>query len=240
MPRMYKWLGDLSEKFFSSYYKQTIVSEVEYYDKKLKRVRYKGEELKNVNWQPAQEIEFRVTDTEYRHYTPMLWNKKEGYTDVLFYLHNKGPGSLWADKLEIGDKVTLIGPAGKFVANKNHKKVIMMGDETSLSTYYGMQELLKPNNNVICVLEMGKERASWADKIGLKSIILNNNTDEIGKQSEIWLKKFIQNSDAKEYIYFLSGNANTIKILRRILIKIVINSKQIFTHPYWAKGKKGL
>lgn len=240
MPRMSKWMGDLSEKFFSSYYKRTVVSEVEYYDEKLKRVRYKGEELKNVEWHPAQEVEFRVTPTEYRHYTPMLWNKKECYTDVLFYLHNKGPGSLWADNLVVGDKVMLIGPAGKFVAKKSFKKVLMIGDETSLSTYYGMQTLLKPNSETICVLEVCEGVLKWADIIGLKSIMLNTSTSQLGKKLEAWLKGFLERNDARDYMYFLSGNANTIKILRRMLVKRIVDSRQIFTHPYWAKGKKGL
>lgn len=240
MPRMSKWMGDISEKLFSSYYKSTVVSEIEYYDKKLKRVRYQGEGLKNVDWQPAQEIEFRVTDTEYRHYTPMLWNEQEGYTDVIFYLHNRGPGSLWADNLKVGDEVMLIGPAGKFVAKKSHKKVVMIGDETSLSTYYGMQTLLKPNNETICVLEVYEDALKWAEMIGLEATMLNTSTSQVGKKSEAWLKDFLERKDAREYVYFLSGNANTIKILRRMLVKRIVPSKQIFTHPYWAKGKKGL
>lgn len=239
MPSMPKWLGNFSEKFFSKYYKQTIVAEIEYYDKNLKRVRYQGVELKNINWQPAQEIEFRVTDTEYRHYTPMLWNEKEGYVDVLFYLHNKGPGSLWAANLKKEDSVTLIGPAGKFVAKKEYKKTVMIGDETSLSTYYGMQKLLK-SNETICVLEMNQNALKWAEKIGLEATVIETKNNEIGKKTEKWLENFVEQSEAKEYMYFLSGNANTIKKLRRLLVRKKINSKHIFIHPYWAEGKKGL
>lgn len=60
MPGMPKWLADFSEKTFKAAYKQTVITEVEYYAPKLKRIRYQGDALKSIEWKPAQEVEFRV------------------------------------------------------------------------------------------------------------------------------------------------------------------------------------
>jgi NADPH-dependent ferric siderophore reductase len=60
MPRMPKWLADFSEKTFKAAYKQTVITEVEYYAPKLKRIRYQGDALRSIEWKPAQEVEFRL------------------------------------------------------------------------------------------------------------------------------------------------------------------------------------
>lgn len=127
MPSMPKWLGDFSEKVFKNAYRETVVTQTEYYDEKLKRVRYQGEDLKKVDWIPAQEIEFRINDTDYRHYTPSCWNKEKGYVDVIFYLHGRGVGSLWADSLKEGDSVMIIGPGGKFILPSKLESIVMIG-----------------------------------------------------------------------------------------------------------------
>ena len=56
MPKMPKWLGDLSEKAFKSSYSPVTVVEIQYFAKKLKRIRFQGEDLKAKQWTPAQEI----------------------------------------------------------------------------------------------------------------------------------------------------------------------------------------
>ncbi len=241
MPKMPKWLGDFSEKFFKSSYHPTVVSEIEYYHKRFKRVRYQGEALKSIEWIPAQEVEFRVTDTEYRHYTPSVWNNTEGYVDVLFYLHGKGPGSLWADKLKVGDEVLLIGPGGKFVPKPEEKNIIMLGDETTLSAFYGMQKFVAEDVETICVLEMNEEALDWHTKIGLEATILETKTSQRGEKLYLWTQKhLLQISERDKYSYYISGNANTIKEISKLLINCEINPKLIYKKPYWKEGKKGL
>lgn len=236
---MSKWLGDLSQKTFKSAYKSTVVTEVEYYDKYLKRIRYQGDDLKPVDWKPSQEVEFRVTDTEYRHYTPLCWNNIEGYTDVLFYLHGKGPGSLWAERIEVGEEILLIGPGGKFVMPPEADHVVMMGDETTLSAFKGMSDRLPHSIHKTCVLELGETSLQWAVKIGLSATVLETLSAERGLIQEIWLEDYLHENQEKN-TYFLSGNANTIKKLRNLLIKAKVPPKQIFSKPYWMEGREGL
>lgn len=237
MPKMPKWLGDLSEKTFKTTYKQTVITEVEYYAPQLKRVRYQGEALKTVQWKAAQEVEFRVTETEYRHYTPLCWNTEKGYTDVLFYLHGKGPGSHWASALKVADEVLLIGPGGKFTINAAQEHAIMMGDETTLSAFKSMQDLLIHPGT--CVLECAAHTLGWPEKIGLAAIVLESIAAHPGKVLEQWLHNHLQ-QDKTNSIYFLSGNADTIKKLRRLLLAAGITGSRVRSKPYWLEGKEGL
>jgi NADPH-dependent ferric siderophore reductase len=240
MPRMPKWLADFSEKTFKAAYKQTVITEVEYYAPKLKRIRYQGDALRSIEWKPAQEVEFRVTDTEYRHYTPMYWNKEKGYTDVLFYLHGKGPGSSWASDLKVNDELLLIGPGGKFIIPDNSSRIVMMGDETTLSTFYGMQQQLPGGvTNIHCLIECEAEAMGWPEKIGMKAIPLQTIPSFPGRIQEEWLRQHLNTADSAT-AYFLSGNADTMKNLRRLLVSTGVPGAQIRMKPYWLKGKKGL
>lgn len=239
MPKMPKWMGDLSEKAFKSAYKQTVVTEVEYYHKLLKRIRYQGEILKETDWIAAQEVEFRVTDTEYRHYTPLCWNNIEGYVDVLFYLHGLGPGSQWADHIGVGDEVSLIGPGGKFIMPPDQWRVVMMGDETTLSAFKGMKDALPHGAHAPCILEMQEYARDWPALIGLNATTLNTVSHNRGRVLEDWLLGFLD-TDTDETVFFLSGNANTIKGLRKLLIAKKVPAKNIVSKPYWMEGKEGL
>lgn len=239
MPRMPKWLGDFSEKTFKSAYKKTIITEVEYYATQLKRIRYQGEELKSVDWRAAQEVEFRVSETEYRHYTPLCWNNIDGYTDVLFFLHGQGPGSHWAARLALGDEVNLIGPAGKFVLPADQWNVVMMGDETTLSAFKGMKELLPIGAFAPCILELDAHAAEWPGLIGLSATVLKTIPQERGRVQMEWLRDFLQ-KEVKQSLFFLSGNATTIKDLRKLLLSKKVPAKNIFSKPYWMEGKAGL
>lgn len=240
MPRMPKWLADFSEQAFKGAYKQTVITEIEYYAPKLKRVRYQGDALRTVQWKPAQEVEFRVNDTEYRHYTPMCWNQEIGYTDVLFYLHGKGPGSDWASQLQVNDELLLIGPGGKFIIPEGSSKIVMMGDETTLSTFYGMQQQLpKGASDVHCLIECEPEAMDWPEKIGMKAVPLQRIPSFTGRVQEEWLRQHLKTA-ATATAYFLSGNADTIKNLRRLLVSTGVPGAQIKMKPYWLEGKKGL
>lgn len=238
MPRMPRWLADFSEKAFKGAYKPVTVTETAYLAPALKRVRYQGDALKATTWKAAQEIEFRVTDTEYRHYTPMCWDIEQGFTDVLFYLHDQGPGSRWAEQLVVGDEVLLIGPGGKFILPPGLSEVIMMGDETTLSAFKGMQDL-GSGSSLKCLIECAPENTDWPERIGLHAEVLATIPGHTGKVQEEWLSGQLK-SHSQATSYFLSGNANTIKRLRHLLHKSGVPSAQIKVKPYWMEGKAGL
>ncbi|WP_430612797.1 siderophore-interacting protein [Flavobacterium sp. JP2137] len=238
---MPKWLGDLSERTFKQSYKAVTVAEVEYYAKNFKRIRFQGEALCSIPWQAAQEVEFRVSDTEYRHYTPCCWNVEQGYADVLFYLHGQGPGSLWADALTVGSALNLIGPGGKFVLPSRSHSVVMLGDETTLSAFKGMKEVIGSNAQKTCVLEMEFDALMWAKTVGLEALVLQAIAGQRGAVLEFWLQEFVQNNPAASVTdYLLSGNAQTIAKLYKILRAAKVPSKNIYAKPYWAEGKVGL
>ncbi|MEL7162659.1 MAG: oxidoreductase, partial [Bacteroidota bacterium] len=92
MPRLPKWLANSVETILPGQFHPVVATEVEYLTDKLKRVRFEGD-LTGTSFVPGQVIEFRVTDNDFRHYTPTYYDRGAGVCEVLFYLHGKGPGS---------------------------------------------------------------------------------------------------------------------------------------------------
>ncbi|MEM6701005.1 MAG: siderophore-interacting protein, partial [Bacteroidota bacterium] len=112
MPTVPKWLANGMEKVFSRMMHPVEVSEIEYLDEKLKRVQFLGD-LSKTKFVAGHAIEFRVNDTNFRHYTPSFYDKSKGICEVLFYLHGYGIVSAWAEDLGAGDQMKLMGPGGK-------------------------------------------------------------------------------------------------------------------------------
>lgn len=244
MPRVPKWLGDAIESTFSSSYQSVSVSNVEYIDEQLKRVRFEGDLSVKKEFIAGNVIEFRVNDTDYRHYTPSVFSTKDGYCDVLFYLHGKGPGSQWAEQLKTGDRLKLIGPGAKMSYNKDFRYHVVFGDETSLSLFLCMeQEASQNGHQLLCISELDSDHRNWLIATGVHSgsyIEKNENHELYG--AGICLQKWLQKQEKTiaDTCFYLTGNARSIQAFRKIIIAMGSNNKQIQTYPYWAEGKKGL
>ena len=98
MPRIPKWLGDTMETVFSRMITPAIVTKVEYIFPELKRVIMEGDFTK-INFMPGNVIEFRVTDTDFRHYTVSALDQEKGVCEMLVYLHERGVGSNWVKNI---------------------------------------------------------------------------------------------------------------------------------------------
>lgn len=246
MPKMPKWLGDTMEKVFSKYMHDVEVTAVKYLDKQLKMIRFEGD-LRKTKFTNGNVVEFRVTATDYRHYTPSYYNAEEGVCEVVFYLHGQGPGSKWATTLEAGSKLKLLGPGGKISYNDVILDHFFFGDETSIGVCDCLKNMaLEKGGHYFCLLELEQQHFHWPEFTGLESHKVQKSfefpaskaiqyLEDLEKQSEKnWLQEY-QNG-----IFYLTGRAKSIQSMRKFLLSKGITSKQIQTEPYWAEGKKGL
>ena len=63
------------------------VTQVKELHPQLRRVRFEGD-LSKADFVPGQVIEFRVSLTEFRHYTPSFYDQENVIFDVFFFLHD--------------------------------------------------------------------------------------------------------------------------------------------------------
>lgn len=242
MPKMPKWIADKSEKIWNQYYHSVKVTHLHCYNPKLKLVQFVGDIPEN--FLTGQVVEFRVSETEYRHYTPYLYNVQKGICEIIFYLHQKGPGSIWANDLKVGDDVKLIGPGGKMNYQFTATHHFVFGDETSLGFMLAMeQEALKQKHTFAGIVELTPEHIDWMqywEKSKIKAVESSwqqpaqNCIDRLSKaDNSFW-------SVADETFFYLTGRTKSIQKLKKFLIAKGISNKQIRTYPYWTEGKKGL
>lgn len=237
MPRVPKWMANAMESLFSGSYHPVQITAVSYLADHFKKVRFEGDFSKlSKPFIPGNVIEFRVTDTEFRHYTPSFFDMEKGVCEVLFYLHGKGPGSAWAERIRVGDTTKLLGPGGKIRFNGQATRHLCFGDETSLGLLKCLyDEALKRNHLCQCIAELDPAHAEWPGLLELKCI--NVEKDGFTGDREV-IDKIGQ--DLQDTAFYLTGNAKSIQTIRKYLTEKGVPGKQIHTEPYWSEGKPGL
>lgn len=232
MPTVPKFLADFIEPRFS----QTVeVSEVTLLAPRFLRVCFRADCLKQQNFTPGQVVEFRVSDTAFRHYTPSRWCRDHGLLEVLFFLHGQGPGSAWASSLSPGQTVQLMGPGGRFFL-RDAKTHVFLGDETTIGLFSCLAR--DADETVLGAIETEAGATNWP----LLGRLELSGIERLEKRGASLLKWLQQNQPpAHESTHFyLAGHAATIALLRRWIRAQRWSRKQIHTYPYWADGKRGL
>lgn len=229
---------------FSGSYSEVVVTAVNSIDEGLKSVRFEGVFLNiKTDFVPGQKIEFRVSDTEYRHYTPSYFNQEEGVCEVLFYLHDKGPGSRWAAGLKKGDTLKMIGPGGKMRYDTHANIHILYGDETSLGLFHCMsEEAATRGEHCFCIAELDEAHRHWPGLVNVQAATVVPHVVFKAYTANAKLEEWLQTyTGSRERIaFYLTGNAKAIQAFRKNLLVLDFQSAQIQSDPYWAEGKCGL
>jgi NADPH-dependent ferric siderophore reductase len=232
MPEMPAFLANVLEPRFA---RRTQVVEVKQLAEQLKHVRFEGEALRGVPFKPGQEIEFRVSERAFRHYTPSAMDTARGTVDVVFYLHGKGPGSAWASALAVGQSANVLGPGGRFELQPV-KRHVFLGDETTLGLFACMAKDAAGHVTGAVEVEAGNEH--WPSMTGL-SLPAVVRRGEHGEALLEWLRAHA-GPEAGDTCFYLAGHTASIVRLRSELLALGWSRRQLLTKPYWADGKRGL
>lgn len=234
MPELPKLLADW---FTAPFRRPVSVSHLELLAKDLLRVKVTGQSLVGVACRPGQEVEFRVSDTSFRHYTPSSFDSERGEMEIVFFLHDKGPGSAWARALKIGDSIDVLGPGGKFSLAKAGKHVLL-GDETVLGL---CEHFERESGASLCgAIELDAHRLDWPQVVGLRRIEAVERLSKRGLALCDWAVKHLGEQGNSETHYYLVGHAQSIVDVRKALVAAGCKKKQIHAKAYWADGKRGL
>lgn len=238
MPRVPKWWGDSIEKLFNNMIHPVEVSNIDYLTPTLAKIRFVGD-LSKVQFIPGNVVEFRINETDYRHYTLSDFGKD--FCEVIFYLHDKGIGSRWAQHLRIGDKIKLMGPGGKIKYQPEYERHVIFGDETGIGLMSCMQnKILKEGKSVISILEMDEGHEQWVHFAGKETVFVHSDFDNPGQPVIDLINRtdFWQSTD--DLVFYLTGRAKSIRNVKEFLLMNGVTSKQIKVEPYWTEGKQGL
>ena len=234
MPAVPKLIADVFEPRFG---RPCQVSQIDELDSQLRRVRFSGRALQGLSFRPGQEIEFRVDATAFRHYTPSAYDPVTGAFDVVFYLHDGGPGSRWAARLAVGDHARLLGPGGRFGLGYAATHVLV-GDETCLGLFTALASSVAPAHRVTGAIEVASGRDHWPALAGAPVDAVHRTVRGAALRS--WLAAAALDPRDMMMMIYVAGHADTVGMLRDVLRAQGWPRSAIRTKPYWADGKRGL
>ncbi|MEM8767203.1 MAG: siderophore-interacting protein [Pseudomonadota bacterium] len=242
MPRLNKWMADGMEKLFQSQFRPVEVSDTTYFYDRLKRVRFQGD-LSGASFTPGNVIEFRINDEEFRHYTPADLDVEQGTCEVLFYLHDLGPGSRWAEALAVGASLNLMGPGRKMSFRTDAAEHLLFGDESSLGLALSFaRAAATTGTRCRFLLELDDANKTWPDALGLSDATVFTSSSTPGAAASQWVEDLDDQAwhRLSAGAVYLTGQAASIQRLYQRLKKRGLSRQRIQSTPYWSAGKSGL
>jgi len=240
MPKLPKWAADFMESAFSSMVPKVTVTAVTYLTPVLKKIRFEGD-LAAYRCETGYAIIIRVDETNYRNYTPSFFDRQAGICDVIFHLHGNGPGSAFADKLNIGDTLLMGMPRGRRLYKKDSSSHFFFGDETTLGLFDDFRQLLqKENRSFSGIIELSEEHAVPGELLTGFDTVLKSSGQATAAVERLMVRAADQWEEWKDGTFYLLGNAGSIQQFRKALKELGVKNSQIYTQPYWAEGKTGL
>ncbi|PBQ31902.1 siderophore-interacting protein [Sphingobacteriaceae bacterium] len=230
-----KWVGDIFE---STLRPNAKVLETSYISSQIKKIRFQGN-ISKMNFQIGYANVLRVSETEYRNYTPAYHDKEKGIIDILFHIHKNGVGSNYFDSINTGDK-TYIGPSrGKKLYDPSIENQFFFGDETSLGNACALLPLLKNKNHQFqFYFELDEENKNVPELLGLENFTVFPKNDSF--RNDKWISDLplfkIEEWNAANFV--LVGNVRSVQAFRKVLKNKTQGN--VYSQGYWLEGKKGL
>jgi Na+-transporting NADH:ubiquinone oxidoreductase subunit F len=140
------------ELFNVKQYNYTVESIVSVTDK-IKHLRLKLPQDKEINFKPGQYIQilapiYEESDEEvYRAYSLASSNAEKGLIELLIGLVPGGKCSTYVHKyLKEGDKITIVGPFGDFYYQESQREMVMASIGTGMAPILSILRYMKANN----------------------------------------------------------------------------------------------
>lgn len=232
MPEMPAFLANVLEPKFARPAQITAVNDLA---PRLRRVTFEGPALRRASFWPGREVEFRVSERAFRHYTPSRFDTARGAFDVLFFLHGGGPGSSWAEHLREGQQVNVLGPGGDLALREGSTTHVLLGDETAL----GLFACLATAAPCRGAIEVGHGDQGWPALAGTELDAVERGAER-GDALLAWLERSGLLEPTPGTTFYLAGHAGSIVRLRAALLAHRWPRGQVKTKAYWADGKRGL
>lgn len=240
MPSLPKWINDTVENVWSSKFKECTVTHIEPVSENLRRIRFCAD-LNTVDFEPGYAIGIRVNERDFRNYSPFSFRKKEGTFEVIFHLHNTdAAGSRFIRNLSPGDAVKILMPRGKRFYEPDAGIHFSIGDETSLGSSLSFKEAAEETGcSFVCLHEL--DDPAVLEAFGLYGYHTKKNDRlEIIEALTDFLREEKQAIYHDEVVFYLTGNGETMALIRKFLKAKGVAPKCIRSQAYWMEGKKGL
>lgn len=233
--------GFVEETLLRLFTRRAFVSRVEEVGTHFRLIDLKGSALRDQVWLPGQKVQVQLGGWVQRTYTPMSWDSATGSTRLMVYLHGRGPGTAWADKLMAGDACALFGPRNSVHVGRAAAPLVFFGDETSIGLASALHSA-SSRADMVCLLEVhsAAESREALRVAGLtNTVLLERASDESQLLvAQDHLKRLADSAPRAHFV--LTGRAQSIQRVGQGLKRLGVPASRITSRAYWAVGKTGL
>lgn len=233
MPSLPAPLAARAERWFG---RPATVVEVVDLSPGLVRVGFVGPHWRERPWVRGQEVEFRVGDREFRHYTPCEVDPARGRFDVVFVRHGDGPGTRWLAGLELGTEVGVMGPGGG-VRREPDRRELFLGDASALGLFAA---LVPTSGDARGAVEVAAaDLGAAAALVPALDVVVAGAVPGIALDA--WVDGHLADREPPPEQVCLAGHVGTIDALRRrVRVQWGLARRAVATKAHWADGKEGL
>ena len=225
----------------------------------LRRLVLRSPELAGLATDPCDVTAFRVSRTDFRHYTPALLDPAgDGSAEVTIVVQRHGdhvahdvptPGHDLVEGLAVGDDVRLCqwSSTRAFHWTTEERPVVLLGDATVISLALATdRRATAEGRDLMTVLEVPAPDVDAARTLLPEAVIVAAD-GEPGEATDAWLAtnlvalRALGRQGAGEPVAYLAGHGPSIQRQRAFLREHVgLDRRSVRTQPYWAPGKAGL
>lgn len=201
-----------------------------------------GEDLKDTTWIPGQKVQMALGSWVHRTYTPLVWDRVHGTTQLLGYVHGNGPGSAWIASASANAPCVLLGPRASLDLTALPRPLAFFGDETSFGAAASLRLTSGGTNDVAFFFEVSSvtEALPVLERIGVDDavVIARSSGERHLDEVQARLLRLFEKRFATQAV--LTGKASSIQRVHNALRRAGVSGKQLKTRAYWAPGKAGL
>lgn len=237
MPSAPKWLFDVVERL-SLKLPSMVVTSTEFLSPTVKRIRFNGD-FSRLDFREGYYMDFRVSDTEVRRYTPSYIDIDSGILDLIVHLHADAAGARFMDNLKAGDIVNISAPRGHKYYYQSVAKYVIFGDETSLGLASSFFSSFRQNRQQFeFYFELDDDNKDVPRQLGLQNCTVFSKNGSFYDSEWIAGLPLLQSADWQDACFVLTGNVKSVQTFRKVLKGYT--TAKVYAQGYWLKGKKGL
>lgn len=200
------------------------------------------DDFRDASFLPGDSTAFRVSRTDFRHYTPARLDTARGELTIIVHRHGAGPGEELILGWGLGDAVPVCrwGHKKSFIWSDGDEPMMVVGDATVISLAMAFADRCAlEGRDLLAVLEVHP-----GDVEATRGLVPDAHVLAAGPQPGAALDNWLTiNADQVDpgATAYLAGHGQSIQRQRRILLDCTsLDRRQVRTQPYWATGKTGL
>lgn len=172
-----------------------------------------------------------------RTYTPRRFDPDTGRLEVQFVIHGEGPASNWAERAQVGDRLAIGGPGGRFNLELGTGPWLIGGDESAVPAIGTLLDALPPQAIGQVVIETERD-APIADLQEPEQVSVQWLPAAPGAPGERLREAFAAAAITPDTSVWVACEAVAVRAIRRDLLQTgTLERSQLATRGYWRLGQ---